>query len=696
MALMKRIAARALAALSPLLAVACSSNSEVSTSSDEVNTASRDWPVNLAAGSSVLYEVQVRSANACRIDTGSPEQRSACAAKAAPRVTYRAEGMTCGDIDNLQATKLGTLDDMLENTADYRQGITVRYINERVHANALWLMPLFPNNDQFNIPDACDNLGSPYAVRDYMHASGMLSRACIAKGKDEHDAEPCWGNPELEKVIAEAHNRGIKVMLDVALNHFGHNYLAYDYADFQTVPQLIGPNGDVGKLWNFDATFDVGMMNPELLDSTAKLDSLASNERVKGDIAAVKAKCPGLAGDALVRTVAAYRLAYDFEKGNIKCGGESLEFQLPAFYLGRDRFNPATRVGDNYTNEWRDVKFLFHHEENAAKQLEFVREREYLFRILNYWVSRGVDGFRLDHTTDPDGGMGSNEWKYILGKVNYYAKKRNQATPMYLAEEFHDQLEMNKVIDMMTEGYVGDIKGKAGALKNTSHVERVVESSARFGDGAYTMTALETHDEHRLYENTGFDQWTGAGFWGIGATLRSTPMILMGQEFGESWGLGFRRSDFLRSRFVGNANFRSNGDDLVNLYGGMIRQRLDAANRALLSPKRYFLRPAPTPNTPDARIFAMAKWTDDGNVVFAFHNLWKQDVEQTFFIPPDLGGKLAIDDNRSYRLVDVLSGQVVAGCRKGRDLKFGFFVKMGRDTVAQWLRLETDPFGGCR
>ena len=33
------------------------------------------------------------------------------------------------------------------------------------------------------------------------------------------------------------------------------------------------------------------------------------------------------------------------------------------------------------------------------------------------------------------------------------------------------------------------------------------------------MTALETHDEKRLTDGTGFDIWTGAGFWAIGASL---------------------------------------------------------------------------------------------------------------------------------------------------------------------------------
>ncbi len=673
----------------------CAATTTTSSGESEVGTGSRDWPVNLAAGSSVLYELQVRTANACRTDTGSAEQRAACAAKPAPRVKYRAEGTTCGDAGNLEDIKLGTLDDMLEETADYKKGITLRYIRERVGANMVWMMPLFPNNDRWNIPDACDNLGSPYAVRDYFHASGMLSRACIAAGKDEHDAEPCFGNASADALVQKAHERGLKVMFDVALNHFGHNYNAYDYGDYQTLPRLIDMvGGNAAKLWDHDSTYDVGLMHPTLLDSPESLSALEMNPRTKDDVAAVKAKCPSARGDALVRAVVAHRMAFDYEKVNVGCGGESLEAELPGFYMGRDRFSPATSISDTFTNEWRDVKFLYHREENTGKAWEFARQREYLFRILNYWVSRGVDGFRLDHTTDPDSGMGANEWKYILGKVNYYAKKRGQAVPTYLAEEFHDQGEMNKVIDIMTEGYVGDMTARGGQTKDTSHVERVVNNAMRFGDGAFTMSALETHDEHRLTDGTGFNAWTGAGFWGIGAALRSTPMIVMGQEFGEPWGIGFRRSDFLRSRFEGTDQFRRDGDDLVNFYGRMASQRLASENRALMSPKRSFLRPRTQPGAPDARMLAMAKWTTDGNAMFVFHNLWEQDVEQSFFISPELAGQLSISDDTLYRLTDAISGRTVSTCRRGRDLKFDFFVKLDAGTRAQWLRLEVDQ--GCR
>jgi hypothetical protein len=645
-------------------------------------------PLNLAAGSMVVYEAQVRTANACRTDVGAPWQREACAKKVAPVVRYDAEGMSCGALADLEKIKLGTFDDMLENTNSFKEGITLRYINEKVGANTVWIMPPFPNNQTWSIPDACDNLGSPYAVRDYFHSSGMASRRCINQGRSDTSAEPCWSNAEFEALIAQAHAKGMKVMLDVAFNHFGHNYLMYDYGEYRPVRERIAAREDLNGLWNLSGTRDDGLLRPEILDTPAKLTALAnSNPSIKQTLTSLRAKCPNLTGDLLVRSFNLWREAFDWERESFDCNAGTLERNAPGFYLGQNRFDPATRLGDSFTNNWRDVKFLFHREENAAKQWQFVRTREYLFRIMNYWTSRGVDAFRLDHTTDPDNGLGSNEWTYITNKVDYYASLRGQARPVYMAEEFHEQMEMNKVVDAMTEGYVGDMNGRGGKTKNTSMVEGVLRSMERFNGRTFTMTALETHDEHRLVDGTGFNMWTGAGFWGIGATTRSMPMIVMGQEFGESWGIGFRRSDFLRARFEGTGNYQPSGEALTDFYRKMNVARLAPENRALLAPNNYFLRSRWT-NAADQRIFAQVKWSNDANVIFVFHNLWEQNVENAYYLPPGLANALQIRDGFQYRLRDVLSGNQMGPCRSGAELKWELYVKMDAGTRLQWARLE--------
>jgi hypothetical protein len=654
----------------------------------------KDWnPLNLNAGAMVLYEVQVRSANACDPAVGSAAQKAACTAKLAPKVTYQAEGMTCKDLTNLQKIKLGTLDDMLADTADYRQGITLRYIQEKVGANAVWLMPVFPNNAKWSIPDACDNLGSPYAVRDYYHVQGKLAQTCIKGGKDEDSATPCWGNTTLDTFIAQAHKRGLKVMLDLAFNHFGHNYLMYDTTEFTPIRERIAKGEDLEKLWNFTATYDAGLLKPTLLDTTAKLTTATgkAGSLHQKNLAALKAKCPKLSGDNLVRAYNVWRVALDSERAKFPCTSSYLEFAAPGFYVGADHWNPSVGAGDNFSgdgfNTWKDVKFLYHHEANIAHKHEFYRNREYLFRVMNYWTSRGVDAFRLDHTTDAFSGIDPNEWDYIVSKVNYYAMKRGQATPVYMAEEFHDQPGMNKVVDMMTEGYVTDMCGRNGVTKNAAHVEKVLNGMKRFGDHAFVMTALETHDEKRLLDGTGFDVWTGAGFWGIGAASRSTPMLLMGQEFGEPWQLGFRKSDYLRSRFEGTANYNSQGDVLREYYRKLITGRLAPQNQALLASGQAYLR-TKAKNAIDQRLLAMVKWSPDGNVVFVVHNLWNENAAQTYYLPPDLKKRISMQDGLKYKLVDVLSGQQQGACKTGADLGWEFYVSLPSYVRAQWLRLE--------
>jgi hypothetical protein len=449
----------------------------------------------------------------------------------------------------------------------------------------------------------------------------------------------------------------------------------YDVAGFVPVRDRTARGDNLDDLWNFAATYDDALLHPQLVDDPAALAGPALD--------AVRARCPGLAGAPLVRAFHQWREAFDWERAQLRCDGASLEYQLPGFYLGGNAWNPSTGVGDNFTNNWRDVKFLYHHEDNPAHRWEYARTREYLFRILDYWLSRGIDGFRLDHTTDYFSGLSPNEWKYITSKLDYYAWRRGQPRPLFLAEEFGDQGGMSHVADILTEGYVGDLCGRDGQVKNASYVERIVDNMQRFGGHTFVMTALETHDEKRLTDGTGFDEWTGAGFWGLGATTWSTPMLLMGQEFGEWQQLAFRKSSLLEARFRQDAG----ADALVGLYRTMIAARLDPNNRALRSANYRFL-PTADGGGPDERMYVAAKWSDDGNVVFVAHNLWQADVAQTYYLPPDLVQSLSLSPSLRYRLVDVISGRQLGDCKSGADLAWSFYVAMGAGTRMQWMRLE--------
>jgi len=634
-------------------------------------------PLNTAAGDLVIYEVQARSANACRPETGG----TACESILGPYFPYHGSG--CSILDDLTAIKKSTLDDLVaEHDVPHRSaGITLQYIDEVVGANTVWLMPVFPHNFEFNLPDACDDLGSPYAVRDYYHVRGTLANRCVLEGRDEWSDDPCFANPELEQLVEEAHARGMKVMLDLAFNHLGHEYHFYDYAGAVPVRERLADGDD---LWDFDRTFEPALVHPEILDEPSELPAEAD-----GILSDLCGAAP--TGTEAVRRYLMWREAFDWERDRMDCSAPAtLENQVPGFYLGAGAQTPSQQVGDNFTNNWNDVKFLFNNEADTLHRWEFARTRELAFRVVNYYLSIGVDAFRLDHAN----GLTENEWRYIFRKAEYYQKKRELPEPVFMSESFYNIVELNRVFDILTEGYHHDIThGERG----TSYIEGKLfeDRQAYLGDLSYILLHLENHDEGRLLKaSTGFDVWRGVTFYALSAASRGTLMMMTGQEWGEPWDLGFRRSDYLRGRFPAEPNWNPKGDELTSLYRKIHQARLDPMNVALRKGLRYF--PRTDKGTLKEQLFAMVRYMPDcSNTLFTFFRLWVDDIEATYAITPELAGKICLQDDAEYRLVDVFTGQSVwqdqypGGLRTGAHMReFGIYVHLPLAESFQWLRLE--------
>lgn len=634
-------------------------------------------PLNEAAGDLIIYEVQARTANACLPAVNG----AGCSRGPEPGFVYHGTG--CGELDGLRSIVKSTLDDMLETvrSPDRTAGITLQYIDERVGANTVWLMPIFPHNFLYSLPHPCDDLGSPYAVRDYYHVRGSLADACIAQGRDEWSEEPCWGDDALQALIDQAHERGMKVMLDLAFNHLGHEYLFYDYVGARPLRSWLEAGVD---LWDFDATYDEALVWPEVLDSHEELP------REAGDVLVRLCGRQGLPDQEAVRRYLMWREGFDGERAAMSCSRPAtLENQLPGFYLGANSHDPSRQVGDNFTNNWVDVKFLYNNEDNVAHRWEFWRTREFAFRVINYYLSRGVDAFRLDHAN----GLTENEWRYIFRKARYYQQLRGYPVPVFLSESFHDIAELNRVFDVLTEGYHHDI---CYGERDATYLEsRLFDNREAYLKGlSFVLLNLETHDEGRLLKpTTGFDIWRGATFYAIAAASRGTLMLQVGQEWGEPWDLAFRRSDYLRGRFPGEPNYSAQGDELTALYAAIHRARLAPENVALRKGKHFFLRT--DRGEPKDQLLAVAKYMPDcSNTVFAFFRLWVDDVEATFSVTPELAGRICLDDSARYRLVDVFTGRDVWAedapqGRTGKHLReFGIYVRLDLGASFQWLRLE--------
>jgi cyclomaltodextrinase len=77
--------------------------------------------------------------------------------------------------------------------------------------NILWLMPIHPIGEKFRK----GQFGSPYSVKDY------------------YAIDPSYGTPDdFKKLVAEAHKRGMKVIMDLVANHTAWDSVMMKYPEF--------------------------------------------------------------------------------------------------------------------------------------------------------------------------------------------------------------------------------------------------------------------------------------------------------------------------------------------------------------------------------------------------------------------------------------------------------------------------------
>ena len=120
-------------------------------------------------------------------------------------------------------------------------GITARLDELKdLGVNILWLMPIHPLGEKMRK----GTIGSPYAVRDY------------------YAINPDYGtDADLKRLVSEAHQRGLKVIIDVVANHTAWDSVLMQHPEFykqDATGKIIPP----GKEWTDVAGLNYG--NPRL------------------------------------------------------------------------------------------------------------------------------------------------------------------------------------------------------------------------------------------------------------------------------------------------------------------------------------------------------------------------------------------------------------------------------------------------
>lgn len=666
-----------------------------------------------------MYELQIRSANACHVDGGFGEADSCRKKQFAPEVTEKADvhpripyNPIC---DKAQKKRRpGTVGDLLLDTKDIRDRITLRYIRESVGINTLWLMPVHPNYEQgIFLPDPCDLGGSPYSSTDFMHVRASLSDTCIEQKRDETTSRPCWGNnhvlegsetlawpaanyfrdtPErkvgdpdmrqsdFQAAINKAKDLGMNIVMDIALNHTGVDYQFHDYRDAPTYRQYVENAQAAGVpvddyMWGLlidPNKVEMGLVFPSILDRRGEMSSeqVAEVRKIKG--------CRDADDRRLVVMQNLVNAAYSFERSRLQCDNIQLHFNLPGFYASdRNHGEPAPNEGDVF-HEWRDVLKLYYAEGNRARMYEWVRAREFAFRVLNFWVSQGARGFRLDHAS----GVHPHVWNYIIRKVRKYQKIRCERLGIpyedivFFAEDY-DNTKSN--LPNFDAAWVYEIKDlQYMPVKNTSILTGLFDGLADkyghkqrrdpyFGNGwgvPLFVLGLNTHDEQSIYGPlSGMDAWTGAAFHAIFTTLYAMTTMTVGQDFGETWQMPFRRIDHLPARWgPGHKDLDDNGKaNLAAWYKKLHEARTGRSGDKLRYPslaygERYWLK---TPyDTHDNRYMMYAKYLKDcSETTFVMISLWGERQDQTYAVTDDFAGKICLDANRNYKLINVFDGR---------------------------------------
>jgi hypothetical protein len=525
--------------------------------------------------------------------------------------------ISVGNVNSVNG-KPGTFADMMDSGSPLTNGkYTLEWIAQQ-GKTAVWVMPPFERS-KWDHRHHMDDAGSPYAVKDFFSASTELSRA--ARGKTGEEARNA-ANAEFKAFVEKAHSLGIKVIIDVALNHVGHNY---EFRDLFVRYDNAGK--EIREVRKND--FSQVAVNPEQLDT------------IKRRLA--DPKLPDY-----MDHVAPHMFA---NKNGDPRGAQ----------------NANDKIAGGW-GEWMDVASLNHSKfryQDRTPSEENKKVEEWLGRVLRYWaVDMNVDGFRLDHMT----GLSKNVMENVLNRVQADVDKHQPGKALFLTGEDFMSAQWNSA-------YVDNIQGgwfhEFNKARTPGDFQRIVESPY-FND----LLNLSSHDEERFLEHFGNDYQAATRLGCLIQLLGGPSMDVAGDHFLERNKLPFKSNrDVPAMKFLDDTR-----RNIAETYGRVGRARkalpeLQDDNRAFLQPKL---------GGPDNDLLALSRFTDeksDRGISFVFSNLSNtQQRENAFAL--DNGVKSRLDPNKRYNVKNLLADDPNAWLwpqsMTGRELMDrGIFVKLG-------------------
>ena len=340
--------------------------------------------------------------------------------------------------------------------------------------------------------------GSPYAVKDYYNVNPDLAD------------DPAKRLEEFEALIARTHAAGMKVVIDIVPNHVARGYHSL------SAPQGVsdfGADDNTRLAYARDNDFYYVVGTPfEVPDLSQDLKPLGGEAHplVDGKFEEFPAKWTGNGARAAKPDQNDWYETVKINYG-IKPDGSIDHPQLPKGFATKS-------VAEHYAF-WQQV----------PKQ-SIPSSWHKFNQIAQYWLAKGVDGFRYDMAEMVPVAF----WSYLNSNIKQTNPDALLLAEVYTPSRYRDYIHLGKMDYLYDKVGLYDslkaiIQGKAG----TAAIERDRKSVADIA--GHMLHFLENHDEQRIAspEFAG-DPKSALPAMVISTTLSEAPTLLyFGQEVGE-------------------------------------------------------------------------------------------------------------------------------------------------------------------
>ncbi|MDX3774179.1 alpha-amylase family protein [Chromatiaceae bacterium AAb-1] len=338
--------------------------------------------------------------------------------------------------------------------------------------------------------------GSPYAVKDYYNVNPDLA------------VDPAKRLEEFEALIARTHHHGMKVIIDIVPNHVARHYQSLSnppgVSDF-------GANDDTSVEYarnnNFYYVPDQPFQVPQWPADYQVLGGEA-HPQADGHFTENPAKWTGNGARA---AQPAFDDWYETVKINygVKPDGSYDFDQLPADYAQQD---------------WQ-AHYAFWQDKDVPDS--WIKFRD----ITQYWLAKGVDGFRYDMAEM----VPAEFWSYLNSHIKHTNPEAFLLAEVYQPHLYRDYIRLGKM------DYLYDKVEFYDSLKlvmqGKGPTSALVETQQRMADIEHHMLHfLENHDEQRIAspEFAG-DARKGKPAMVVSTTISTSPtMLYFGQDVGEA------------------------------------------------------------------------------------------------------------------------------------------------------------------